>query len=191
VSPPYGVPDSTYAEIEKRGNVRALVAPNAFHNLGLAAWKARFPDAAVFAPAQSIARVERKTRVPGIKPLSEAGALTGPELELIDMPHYKSGEVLVRARHGKDVIWFVTDVITNLSALPPGFPFRQLFKWTKSAPGLRPNGLASMFMMKDKGAVYRWLRAEVEKAPPTVLVASHGDSIVGGAAERLLEILPA
>jgi hypothetical protein len=47
--------------------VRALIATNAFHTLGIASWKARFPDASVFAPAQSLARV---TQVSGTGDLS-------------------------------------------------------------------------------------------------------------------------
>src|SRR5689334_22534820 len=63
VSPPCKAQESTYADLEKRGKVRAIVASNAFHNLGLAAWKARFPDAQLFAPAQSIARCEKKAHL--------------------------------------------------------------------------------------------------------------------------------
>src|SRR5262245_2517242 len=60
VSPPCKAPESAYADLEKRGKVRALIAPNGYHNLGLASWKARFPEATLFAPLQSIARVEKK-----------------------------------------------------------------------------------------------------------------------------------
>ena len=107
------------------------------------------------------------------------------------MPHYKTGEVLVRVKHGDHVVWYVTDVIMNMPRLPPGFPFKQLFGWTKSAPGLRPNGVAPLFMVKDKASLYRWLRTEVDKAPPTVLVACHGDAVTSGAADQLRAILPA
>jgi hypothetical protein len=190
ISPPCNAPDSFYAETEKLGKVRAIVAPNAYHNMGIAAWKARFPDAGVFAPAQSIARVEKKGGVSGVKPLADAKALAGAELELVDMPHYKTGEVLARFKRGKHVVWYVTDVIMNLPIIPPGFPIHQMFKWTKSAPGLRPNGIAAMFMVKDKASLYRWMRSEVEAAPPTLLVPCHGDAITERPTDRLLEILP-
>jgi hypothetical protein len=191
VSAPCRASESTFADIEKHGKVRAIVASNAFHNMGIAEWHARFPDARLFAPAQSIARVEKKSGVSGVKPIADAASLCGPELELIDMPHYKSGEVLVRITHGKNVLWYVTDVILNMSQLPGAFPFKYLFKWTNSAPGLRPNGVASKFMVKDKRALYRWLRSEIDKAPPAILVAAHGDAIASGAADRLREVLPA
>jgi hypothetical protein len=45
------------------------------------------PGAAIFAPAQSIARVERQSSLSGIRPLADAAAITGTAVELVDMPH--------------------------------------------------------------------------------------------------------
>jgi hypothetical protein len=187
ISPPCNSPEGSFAQIEKIGPVRAIVAPNAFHNLGLASWKERFPDAALFAPAQSIPRVEKKSGVAGVKPLADAKK---GDLELVDMPHYKTGEVLVRFNEKKEHVWYLTDVVMNMAELPNSFPFKYIFKWTGSAPGLRPNGIASRFMMKDRHAVYRWMRSEVEKKSPTVLIPCHGRAVEENAGERLLEILP-
>jgi hypothetical protein len=106
------------------------------------------------------------------------------------MPHYKTGEVLVRYKNGDQLVWYVTDVIMNLKELPPKFPFNLMFKWTKSAPGLRPSGIAAMFMVKDKASLYRWIRAELDAHPPTALVPCHGDAVLTGAADRLREVFP-
>jgi hypothetical protein len=191
VSPPSRAPSAAFEELAARGKVRALVAPNAFHHLGLPLWKARFPEAAVFAPAQSVARVEKQSKLSGIRPLAEAAPLCGPSLELVDMPHYKTGEVLVRMKTGAGPVWFVTDVIMNLPQVPPRFPFNLLFKWTGSAPGLCLNGVAPFFMVEDRRALRRWLREEVEKAPPFLLIACHGDPVdMDPPGKRLLEILP-
>ena len=177
ISPPCKAPEAAFDELEAHGKVRALVASNAFHYLGIPAWKARYPDAKVYAPAQSIARVEKRARVAGILPLEEAKDIAGSEVELIDMPHYKTGEVLVRAKAGSETIWYVTDVIMNMAELPGPFPFNLIFKWTGTAPGLRLNGVAPLFMVKDKRALHGWLRDEAEKAPPSVLVPCHGDVV--------------
>src|SRR6185295_9515323 len=96
VSPPCRAAAGVFDDLSPYGPVRALVASNAFHYLGLPEWKARFPEAGVFAPAQSIARVERQSKLSGIRPLADAAAIAGSRLELVDMPHYKTGEVLVR-----------------------------------------------------------------------------------------------
>jgi hypothetical protein len=172
VSAPCNPPDSAFAEIEKHGKVRALIAPNAYHHMGIGPWKARFPEAEVFAPVQSIPRVEKHSGVTGIRPVAEATKLLGDRVELIDMPHYKTGEVLVRWPIEGGCAWFVTDVMFNMPTLPKG-PFGWLMKWTKSGPGLRRNAIANALMVKDKRALYAWLAEQAEKAPPRMVVACH------------------
>jgi hypothetical protein len=174
VSPPCNVPDSAYKDLESRGPVRALVAPNAYHTMGLAPWKERYPDAGLYAPAQSIARVEKQSKLTGIKPVGEMGKLLGDRAEIVDMPHYKTGEALVRWRLDEGWAWYVTDVMMNMPKIPKG-PFGIAMKWTKSGPGLRRNAISSFFMMKDKRAVYAWLVEQAEKAPPRLIVPCHGD----------------
>jgi hypothetical protein len=176
VSPPFKPEERVFTELEKHGPVRALVAPNAFHHMGVAAWKARYPEAAIFAPAQSIARVAKKTKLTGIQPLAEAAKLTGDRVELIDMPHYKTGEALVRWRTSGGAAWYVTDILMNL---PPGVPglVGRIFRVTRSAPGLRRNALAGVLMIKDKRALYAWLVEQAEKAPPQIIVTCHGEPV--------------
>lgn len=190
-SPPSRPKDETFAELEKHGKVRALVASNALHHLGLPAWKARYPDAPVFAPAQSIARVEKKSGIKGIRPIREASALVDPAVELVDMPFYRTGEVLVRITTATGLIWCITDLVLNLAELPKPFPIHQIFKWTKSGPGLRPNGVGPLYMVKDRPSLYRWMRDEIRKAPPTMLLLAHGDAVVlDPPGKQLLDILP-
>jgi hypothetical protein len=145
--------------------------------MGLGEWKARFPDAAVFAPAQSVARVEKHSKLSGIRPLAEAKAITGEHVELVDMPHYKTGEVLVRIRTTRGPVWYVTDIIMNLRELPPNPVVNLLFRLSKSAPGLRFNNIAPLFMVADKAALRRWFTDEFRKAPPAWLIATHGDPV--------------
>jgi hypothetical protein len=175
VSPPCRVTQTVFEDLRPYGAVRALIASNAFHHMGIPEWKRRFPDAKVFAPAQAIARVERQTRLDSIRSLAETSAITGPRLDLIDMPHYRTGEVLVRMRTARGVVWYVTDVILNMPTLPTNPILKILFKLSGNAPGLKFNNIAPIFMAKDKKAVRRWLAAEYQKEPPLWLIATHGD----------------
>jgi len=175
VSPPANPAESTFTELEKHGAVKAIIAPNAFHTMGLAPWKARYPDVPVFAPAQSIKRVEKRSKVSGIRPVAEAKEILGDRVELVDMPHYKTGEILVRWRVEGGWAWYLTDVIMNMDKAPKGV-FGAVFRWTRSAPGLRRNAVAGMFMVKDKRALYAWLVEQAEKTPPRLIVACHGDT---------------
>jgi hypothetical protein len=145
--------------------------------MGLAEWKERYPEAEVFAPAQSIARVQRQSGVQGIRPVEQAHAIAGPHLDLVDMPHYKTGEVLIRIATAQGLVWYVTDIIMNMPALPHHPIARFVFKLTGSAPGLRFNNVAPIFMVKDKAALRRWLIAEATEKPPRWLIPAHGDIV--------------
>ena len=177
VSPPCRVGPGVFDDLLPYGKVEALVASNAFHHMGLREWKTRFPDAAVFAPAQSVARVEKQSALSGIRPLADAGAVAGEGLELVDMPHYKTGEVLVRIATPRGAVWYVTDIIMNLRELPPNPVFNLMFRVSRSGPGLRFNNIAPLFMVADKAALRRWLVNELRSSPPAWLIATHGDPI--------------
>jgi len=177
VSPPCRVAAGVFDDLVQYGPIGALVASNAFHYLGLKEWKQRFPDAMLFAPRQSIARVERQTSLTGIRPLSEGASIAGSAVELVDMPHYKTGEALARIRSGRGLVWYVTDVILNLPQLPANPVFRLMFRLSGSGPGPRFNNIAPLFMVRDKAALRRWLCEEFHKAPPDFLIATHGDIV--------------
>src|SRR5262249_52126848 len=153
VSPPCRVAAGVFDDLVPYGKIVALVASNAFHHMGLRDWKARFPDAAVFAPAQSVARVEKQSKLSGIQPLAEAKTIAGEGLELVDMPHYKRGEVLVRIATPRGAVWYVTDIIMTLREPPPNPVVKLMFGLSKSAPGLRFNNIAPLFMVADKAAL--------------------------------------
>jgi hypothetical protein len=177
ISPPCRAPREAFEDLARYGEVRALVAPNAFHHLGLPEWKAQCPAARIFAPAQGVARVAKHSKLPGVQPISEAAALLGRCLAIVDMPHYKTGELLVRVASARGLVWYVTDVIMNMP-VPPHNPIAGLvFRLSRSAPGLRFNNIAPLFMMKDKSALRRWIAEEFRKAPPDWLLAAHGDPV--------------
>ena len=175
VSAPRRVGQGVFEDLLRFGRVRALIASNAFHHMGIAEWKRRFPDAQVYAPAQSIERVERHARISGVRPLADAAALAGENVELIDMPYYRTGELLARLRTARGRAWYVTDIITNMAELPRHPVFGLVYKLSGSGPGIKLNNLASLFMVRDKAALKRWLFRELEEAPPEWLIPAHGE----------------
>jgi hypothetical protein len=177
VSPPFRAGEGVFDDLAAYGAVSALVASNAFHHLGLPAWKRHFPDASVFAPAQSVTRVEKRTEISGIRPLADAAPIAGPRVELVDMPYYKTGEVLVRVATEGGIVWYVTDIIMNFSVLPKHPIAKAVFWASGSAPGLKFNNVAPLFMVKDKKSLRRWLADEFRKAPPAWLIPAHGDVV--------------
>ena len=188
-SPPCHVADDAFEALASRAPVRALVATNAFHTLGLAPWKARFPQAAVFAPPQSLQRVTKVSRVGGIRPLSEAAAVTGERVALIELPYFRTGEALIKICAAEGLIWYVTDIILNLPRLPSNPLFAMLFKLTDCAPGLRINRIAPLFMVRNRPALWSWLAAEARRDRPRWLVPAHGDAVDLAASPTRLEEL--
>jgi glyoxylase-like metal-dependent hydrolase (beta-lactamase superfamily II) len=188
-SPPCRVADDAFEALAARAPVRALVATNAYHTLGLAPWKARFPDAAVFAPPQSLQRVTKVSGIGGIRPLGEAAALTGERVALIELPYFRTGEALIKVRAAEGLLWYVTDIVLNLPQLPSHPVFAMLFKLSDSAPGLRINRIAPLFMVRDRPALWQWLAAEVRRDRPRWLVPAHGDTLDLAATPTRLEEL--
>ena len=176
-SPPCRVGDDALDALAARAPVRALVATNAYHTLGLARWKARFPEAAVFAPPQSLQRVTKMSGVVGVRPLSEAAALTGERVALIELPYFRTGEALIKVRAAEGLLWYVTDIVLNLPQLPSHPVFAALFKLSGSAPGLRINRVAPLFMVRNRPALWAWLAAEARRDKPRWLVPAHGDAV--------------
>jgi hypothetical protein len=188
-SPPCRVADGAFEALASRGPVRALVATNAFHTLGLTPWKARFSEAAVFAPPQSLQRVTKVSGIGGIRPLSEAAALTGERVALVELPYFRTGEALIKVRAAEGLLWYVTDILLNLPRLPSHALFALLFKLSGSAPGLRINRIAPLFMVRDRPALWQWLAAEARRDRPRWLVPAHGDSVDLAATPTRLEEL--
>src|SRR4051812_48728492 len=64
VSPGVPLSEACWEQLTRWGKPRFLLAPNHFHSAGIAAWKARFPDATVVAHPRAQARLRKK--VPGV-----------------------------------------------------------------------------------------------------------------------------
>lgn len=186
VSPSTRPDDAVFTELEAFGKVGALVANNGFHYLGQAAWRARYPQAVAYAPPDAFARIRKKEPAAGeFRPLGEL--VTGDDVGIRVLSGTKAGECWIWARTAEGWVWYGSDTLVNLPTLPKGFPVKQLFKWTGSAPGYRVFNLALKFLLKDKPAALRQLRADVAAHPPHVMVPAHGELVVGGATAAATE----
>jgi hypothetical protein len=59
-SPLRGLGDDAHRELEGLGAPKVLLAPNHFHNLGLAEHVARYPNATIFGAATALPRLGRR-----------------------------------------------------------------------------------------------------------------------------------
>jgi glyoxylase-like metal-dependent hydrolase (beta-lactamase superfamily II) len=176
VSPGRGLTARDYDALRELGEVRALIANNAYHHLGQAAWRERFPEAESYAPLGSIARLAKQS--PGIpyRPLRELSV--PPHVHCDDAPGFK-GETIVRVGTTRGPVWYSGDLLVNMQGLPPP-PVRWLFTATDSAPGFKLFRLAVWLLVKDKKTVRAWTLARLAETPPAVVVPAHGPAFEAG-----------
>jgi hypothetical protein len=175
VSPPTKVSREVVDDLEPYGKVEALMANNGFHHLGIARWRELFPEARCFAAMGAKTRIEKRSRDAGeLEPLSALAPLLAEGVAVVETASSKSGETWARAKIEGGHAWYGSDLFANMEKLPPNFVVRQLFKWTKSAPGYRLFNLAHKLILKDRKATLRALLEDVREHPPRVMVPAHG-----------------
>lgn len=191
ISPATGITDAALTDLAEFGPVGAVVAPNGFHHLGVAEWRAKFPKARFFAAPETVVRVRDKNPDAGdFEPLSLVALMTGPRIGVREVENTKCGETWAWVEVESGCIWFVSDMLANIPKLPSN-PFAKLAFWlTGSAPGFKVFHLALRFMVKDKRSALRAMADEMQHHPPTVVVPAHGPPVTGdGVAEKTLAVI--
>lgn len=184
LSPGNGVESRALDALAELGDVRALVATNAYHHLGQPEWRKRFPNAESYAPPGALPRLAKKAASVPFRSLAELALPAGVRWE--DAPGFSIGETIVRFDSPEGVVWYSGDLLTNIVRMP-GPPASWLMKLTGSAPGFRLFKLGTWLFVKDKKAVREWALERLAKEPPIAIVPAHGPAIDGGdLAERAL-----
>lgn len=178
VSPGAPTSDARFEALAKWGTPRFLLAPNHFHNGGIAAWKARFPDATVVAHERALARLRKK--VPGVQfqDLTALRAALPEGVRVFSPPMAKQGETWVSLKTADGTGWFVTDGLLNEERMPGG-PLGLLMKVIGFRAGLLTNPFFKRFFLTDKAAYKAWVAEELERDKPTLFVPSHGTVLRG------------
>jgi glyoxylase-like metal-dependent hydrolase (beta-lactamase superfamily II) len=175
LSPPCGLSEEGFADLEAFGTVDAVVATNGFHHLGQAEWKQRFPHATFYAPDAAVKRITKKNPAAGsFRPLSELSAKLTGDVGVIEAPADKCGETWAYAKTSRGYVWYASDTLVNMPRLPKPLPFKLAMKLTKSGPGYRVFNLVLKLMVKDKKALLRAMQQALRERPVTVMVPAHG-----------------
>jgi hypothetical protein len=171
VSPPIGLSDADFVQIEAKGRVTALIAPHSGHDLGLSLWQARYPAARSYAPTTAIEQLDKL----GISftPLSE---LTAPDVEFHEVPGTKKGGTIAIVRRGDRPVIYLDELVVNWSSLPANWVAKVLFWLTGSAPGLKLNRVYLSVLCPDKQAVARTVLDALAGDP--AIVPAHGSPLI-------------
>lgn len=159
------------------GRPAILLAPNSFHNLGLASYAREFPDCTVVASAAAVPRLMKKTPC-AIATLDTLRARLPGHMSLLEPPGTRTGEVWLRAETGGGVAWVVGDAFFNIAGTPSLFAaaFRRL---VGNAPGLRIGGTFKLIALGNGREYAAWLSAQLTADEPTMLIPAHGEIAEG------------
>jgi hypothetical protein len=191
LSPGTDTTDADFAELDALGNVEALVAPGAYHNMGLPAWSARYPDAGLYGPraaAKHVAKVH-----PTLAPLQDLDALKAilpSDTEVWEVDGCGQPDALLVVRRADGTTWFTNEIITNWAAWPSKLFFKIVFKLTGARLGLDVSTMALMFIKGKKPPVRAFFEGKLASHPPTRLIPCHGQIIDDPQLkDRLAEVL--
>lgn len=174
VSPASGLAPEDYDALAPYGEVRALVANNAAHHLGQAAWRARFPEARSYADPRSLERLAKVSPGVAFEPISALDLGEAATVHALD--GYKTGELLISVAMPSGSLWYTGDLLTNIQRTP-GPPFSWLFRWSGSAPGFKLFKLGVWMYVSDRPALRRQVEALLAEDSPTIIVPAHGPPV--------------
>jgi hypothetical protein len=178
MSPPIETTDAEVQAFAVLGGVSALVENNGAHHMGLSTWRARFPNAVSYAAPKAAERIRKKGKDPGqLEPIENLRARAGDKIALLEIAGCKIGDVCLRVVTEKGALFYASDFIANIQALPSNLIFKLVFKLTDSGPGLKVFGIFFKFFVADKRAARDALIRELEAAPPVILVPAHGEVV--------------
>lgn len=191
VSPAARLGEARWAQLERWGRPRFLLAPNHYHSLGLTAWKERYPEVTIVAHSTALPRLRK--RLPGLtfSELDVLQAALPPEVRVFSPPQAKQGETWVSVKTGEGVAWFVTDGILNLERLAGG-PMGLLLRLAGFRARLMVNPLLKRLFLRDKAGFKTWVTRELERDRPVLFVPAHGAPLRGpGVSDQLLAAVAA
>lgn len=164
-SPISGMSGAARAQLGGLGEVTALLAPNHYHNKGLAEHAQAFPNASLVC---SFAAEPRLRKVTGLDfaPLETLRAQLDDRCALLEPTGLKTGETWVRL-NGPDGAWIVADAFS--SALQKPGVYVNTVTLLKTFP---------KYGVKDAEEFKRWTLNLLESSVPSRLLPCHGSPII-------------
>lgn len=164
-SPIAGLDKALVAQTDELGTISALLAPNHYHNKGLAAHVETFPDAALYCSQGAAPRLSKITglafdALDGLKEaLSDRHTLHEPE-------GLKTGEVWVRVQSTDDCALIVTDAFSS-----------ELCSIGEFETDVTMLGTFPRYGVQDLSTYRSWCTRFLSQISPIVLLPCHGSPV--------------
>ena len=180
------VPADLVADLRRRGRVTLLVAANHFHHLGIAAWRAAFPEALVVASPLAIPRL----RGHGVEASGHGGIALPAGAQVLEPVGLRTGEIWLSLATGRGRCWIVGDAFFNVARTPRN-PTGLMLWLTGTTPGLRVGTTFRRLAVGERAAYRSWLAEALATERPEILVPAHGEVLRDAQLPRRLATLAA
>ncbi len=175
-------------QVAELGTPSFLIAPNHFHHMGVQSYLEKWPEAQVVASAGAIPRLEKKSDIESFGDLALLRKELPENVQLLEAPGLKNGEVLLRVETEKGIAWAVSDAFFNMAEHVSGM-MGFVVRVTGTSKGLRIGKTFTSLAISDKAAYGSWMRKQFDADKPSVLIPGHGEVMSENVADTIDELL--
>jgi hypothetical protein len=190
VHSPTWLGDDTFDRVAALGDPAILFAPNHFHHLSLARFRARWPRAVAVASETAIPRLRAKGH-DGIVPVDAVADLLPVGARWLPCAGPRAGEAFLSLDDHGQRTWIVSDAFFNVARPVTGVTGLAL-RALRSTGGLRIGSTFLWLALRDARAYRSWITGALEREVPTRMLFSHGVAAEGAdLAQRLARLVAA
>lgn len=177
-SPVSGLNAEAKRSLEEIGPVSHLLAPNHYHNKGLAEYVSEYSDACVMASEAASPRLKKITELK-VQPIAPLLPLLPVHMSVLYPMGLKTGEIWIRAESSHGVCWLVGDAFCTTKT--------NIHETVASCPELL--GTFPKYGVADKAVYLDWVRQQLAQDKPTTILPCHGEIIYAADLPMKLEKL--
>ena len=176
--------EKTQREVEALGEIAYLVVPSGYHRLDAGRYRERYPNARMFAPAGSRARVEKVAKIDATYDGYEADATTS--LVDVDGLAQREGAMVVKSKRGTTYV--MNDALFNMPEHQTGLSGFVLKHVTQSTGGPKVSRTARIGLITDRAAYRSALEKIAGMTDLVRVIVAHHVPIEGDVAGALRRV---
>jgi hypothetical protein len=165
-SPVLGLTEQVIEKLALLGDVSFILAPNHYHNKGVAEYADAFPKAALVAPGPAIPRIEKVTGI-SFQTLTALEEKLPNNISIIHTQGLKTGEVWLKVENENKNAWVVVDAFCTM---------KDNAKKTESdTPQIL--GTFPKMGVQDRKLYLPWALEQITQDQPSLILPCHGSTI--------------
>ncbi len=178
INPIKGSPNDVIESIKDIGEVAFILAPNHYHNKGVEEHCDHFDRGILCSSAAAIPRLKKITGL-ALQNTNKLAKALPKGMSLLTPPGLKTGEVWLRIKQKKELVWIVTDAFCG-----PDAPDEESKDNWPDFPKLFPR-----VGVKERDVYRIWLINQIKEDEPTTVIPCHGGLLQpDDLAEQLMDI---